>query len=270
MFDDATTGMIETRRREQVMQQQYTELSFKNRLIRALPPEEVRLLRPMLTRVRLTQGQIIYESGERIDQLYFIEEGLISMAPPHPNAKDQIEVDSVGREGVVGVAAVLNPEAASFNRTIVRIPGIAYRIVARSARDSLSRMPGLRRLLIEELEIAGARLSQNTACRSKHSLTERLARWLVMARDLANTESLVVTQDLLATMLAVRRPGVTVALARLEQNGLVKHRRGNVLVCDRDALAAVACDCDVRLRNYSMSIIAGRTTSFTAAVVQHC
>ena len=232
----------------------YMEPVFRNRIIRSLPPEELRLLRPLMTRMRLMRGQTLFGSGEHIDQLYFIEEGLISLAPPCQDVTERVEVDYAGRQSAIGVIAILNDGATSFHRTMVQIPGVAYRVMARSARDYLPRLPTFKRLLIEDLEISHARLSQNTACRATHSLAQRLARWLVMARDLADGGTLQVTQEMLATMLAVRRPGVSVALARLEEQGLVKHRRGNVIVSDRDQLAAVACNCDMRLEQYTASL----------------
>ena len=238
---------------------------FRNRIIRSLPPEELRLLRPLMTRTRLVRAQVIYGIGERIDQLHFVEEGIISMAPPAREAKDQVEVDYVGRQSALGVTAILNIHAVSFHRTIVQMPGIAYQISARSAHDYLPRLPAFRRLLMEELETSCARLSQNTACRAMHTLTQRLARWLVMARDLADSNTLNVTQEMLAAMLAVRRPGVTVALGRLEQQGFVKHRRGNVIICDRADMAAVACDCDALLLDYTTSLRLGRPVPPQAA-----
>ncbi len=223
---------------------------YLNRILKALPSEEIRIMRPLMTRVRLVRDQAIYEGGERIEFLYFIEDGLVSTAAPFSDPHEQVPVDVLGRRDVVGLAAILSRRATSFLRTTVQMPGIAYRVAASGLRSNFTRLPVLEQCLFEAIEISHARIAQNFACRTTHTLSKRLARWLLMARDLCNSDSLEVTQDFLAKMLAVRRPAVAVALGQFEAADSIQSRRGRILICNHSALRSVSCDCDMHLLRY--------------------
>jgi CRP-like cAMP-binding protein len=223
---------------------------FLNRILKALPTEEIRIMRPLMTRVRLVRDQAIYEGGERIELLYFIEDGLVTTTAPFNDPHEQVQVDVLGRRDVVGLATLLNGKASSFHRTTVQMPGVAYRIAASALRNNLARLPTLERCLFEAIDISHARIAQNFACRTTHSLSKRLARWLLMTRDLCKSDSLEVTQEFLAKMLAVRRPAVTVALGQFEAADTIQSRRGRIFIRDHDALRHASCDCDLHLLRY--------------------
>jgi CRP-like cAMP-binding protein len=213
---------------------------FRNHLLSVLPQEEIRLLRPLLTRVQLVRGQTIYESGATIDHVYFVENGLLSMSAPTDLDHSKVVVDVFGRQWAAGLNVLLTPDTFSFHQTIVQLPGVARRISAS---------------VLRAIDVSLVRVSQNAVCQAEHSLQERLARWLVTLHDLESNEALDVTQDMLADTLAVKRPRLAIALSSLEDAGLVRHSRGRVLVRDRADLAAASCDCHRRLNAYGAAVL---------------
>jgi len=220
---------------------------FRNRLLQVLPAEELRRLRPHLARVRLTQGDILHRAGGRVEQAYFVEQGYVSLVAEAAGAEERVEVGLIGRESVVGSSVLLAADPASSLQAVVQVPGTAYCIRADILHASLEQAPTLRRAMRQALEMLLAQVAQVAACNSRHTLPERLARWLLMAHDRTDGDELPLTQDLLAAMLAVRRPGVTIAMGALQAAGLVRHSRGRIAVCDRPGLETAACGCYAQL-----------------------
>ncbi len=225
-----------------------------NKLLSALPPAEMSRLHPMLTRVRWVNGQGLYEAGERIAQVFFVEEGFASIVAQADGSGDGVEVGLIGREGMVGYPVLLDPEAASYNRAMVQMQGSALRMSASALCDNLDALPVLHRLLFQALEVSMAQVAQTAACNSQHRLLHRLARWLLLAHDRMDGDELALTQEILSIMLGVRRSGITIALGLLQAAAVVDRRRGRVIICDRPGLEAAACGCY------------GRVQAFTAAV----
>jgi CRP-like cAMP-binding protein len=219
------------------------EPASRNAILGNIPREELLRIWPVLTRVRLVPGQVLQETDEHIDEIYFVEEGLVSMATRLGDSGDMSEVDSVGRHGAVGLAALLNPNPVSFYHSVVQMPGIARRIPVPALRDALPQATVLRQSLFRALEVGFLRLSLNVACISHHSLSGRLARTLLMLHDVGRDETLDVTQEFLARMLGVRRPSVTITIGALESSGVIRIRRGHIAICDRPGLIRAACDC---------------------------
>ena len=172
------------------------------------------------------------------------------------NADTQTEVGLIGWESLVGLPALLGSEAVSFNRAIVQMPGSARRMTVRTLCDSVGVMPVLRRLLFQALNVAIAQAAQTAACNSRHELPQRLARWLLTAHDRVDGDELFLTQASLATMLAVQRSGVTVALKTLQEVGAVAQRRGCILIRDRLVLEAAACGCYNRVQAFEARVAA--------------
>ena len=220
---------------------------FRNRLLQRLPAEELRRLRPHLARVRLAHGDVLQRAGSQVGQAYFVEEGYVSLMAEAASAEGRVEVGLIGRESVVGSSVLLAADPASSLQAVVQVPGTAYGIRADALHASLAHAPVLRRAMRQALETLVAQLAQVAACNSRHTLPERLARWLLMAHDRVDGDELPLTQDLLAAMLAVRRPGVTIAVSALGAAGLLRHSRGRIVVCDRPGLEAAACGCYARL-----------------------
>ena len=220
---------------------------FRNRLLQRLPAEELRRLRPYLARIRLAHGDVLQRAGSRVVQAFFVEEGYVSLVAEAASAKERVEVGLIGRESVVGSSVLLAAEPASFLQAVVQVPGTAYGIRADALHASLEHAPVLRRAMRQASEMLVAQLAQVAACNSRHTLPERLARLLLMAHDRMDGDELPLTQDALAAMLAVRRPGVTIAVGALGATGLLRHSRGRIVICDRPGLEAAACGCYARL-----------------------
>ncbi len=185
--------------------------TFRNEVLAALPLVELEPLRLLLTRVRWTNGQALYEPGERIEHVYFVEEGLASVVAEADDANSRVEAGMAGRESMAGLSALLDPETTSFNRVFVQMAGVAYRMTAPALLESVVTMPTLRRLLFRALDASMAQVAQTAVCNSRHSLPERLARWLLFAHDRVDGDELPLTQAFLSIMLGVRRSGVTIA-----------------------------------------------------------
>lgn len=230
-----------------------TRPMFRNRLLQRLPADELRRLRPHLARVRLASGDILHRAGAPVGRAYFVEQGYVSMMAEAGGA-GWVEIGLVGRESVVGSSVLLAADPASSLQAVVQMPGTAYCIRADILHASLEHAPTLRRVMRHALEILVAQLAQIAACNSRHTLSERLARWLLMAHDRVDGDELPLTQDLLAVMLAVRRPGVTVAISALQAAGLLRHSRGRIAICDRPGLERAACACYVQLCNFLAKI----------------
>lgn len=225
-----------------------TRPMFRNRLLQLLPAEELRRLRPHLARVRLATGDILHRSGDPVEQAYFVEQGYVSMVAEA--GAGPVEVGLVGRESMVGSPVLLAADPVSSLQAVVQMPGAAFCIRADILHASLEHAPALRRALRQALETLVAQLAQIAACNSRHTLPERLARWLLMAHDRVEGDELPLTQELLAVMLAVRRPGVTIAISTLQAAGLLRHSRGRIVICDRPGLEASACACYAHLRHF--------------------
>lgn len=226
------------------------KLNFANEILRALPPDEVRRLRPHLTRIRLVNGAVLYRAGDRIDDLYFVEQGFVSMVAVADGVENRVEVGLIGREGLVGAVALIAPGATSYVQAMVQMPGAAYRIPTAALVANLEQAPMLRRLMLQAFEASMAQLAQTAACNSRHTVPQRLARWLLMAHDRVEGDELPLTQEFLAIMLAVRRPGVTIAIGESQAAGLIRHSRGRIIICNRPGLEAAACVCYDRVRKF--------------------
>ncbi len=223
---------------------------FRNRILQTLPVGELRRLRPNLTRVRLTSGDVLHRARTRIEYAFFVEQGFVSLVAEADAAESRVEVGLIGRESVVGSSVLLAADAVSYLQAVVQMPGTAYCIPAATLHASLEQAPVLRLLMQQALEASIVQFAQTAACNSRHTLPERLARWLLMAHDRMDGNELAITHELLAVMLAVRRPGITIAIGMLQTAGLLRHSRGRIEICDRLGLEAAACACYDRMRKF--------------------
>ena len=217
------------------------ETSIANRLIAALPADEIALVRSSLERVELAQRDVLYESDEAIRHVYFPETAVISLMNNFSNG-GTIEVGTVGREGMAGLPAFLSGPTSTA-RAVVQLPGTAYRLDARSLRDVAGPGRPLHTLLMRYTHAFLAQVAQTAACNSAHLVDERCARWLLTTSDRVDGDDFPLTHEFLAFMLGVRRSGVTVAMRTLKDSGLVKYTRGRVTIVDRDRLQGASCEC---------------------------
>jgi CRP-like cAMP-binding protein len=213
----------------------------QNHFLATLPPADFEQLRPYLRIVELKRHVIIHEANKPVDAVYFVESGVISRVA-RTQADGAVEVAVVGRFGLVGLAVILGTMVA-LHRTVVQIPGVALRISASDLQAIMAKNPAIRDHLLRYVQLLMSQKAQVALCNAKHDIDKRLARWLLLAHDRVSGNQLPVTHDLLATMLGVRRAGVSEALAALEAKGVISKTRGALKIVSREALKAHACEC---------------------------
>jgi len=212
-----------------------------NRLLAALPKDEYQRLLPKLEPFSLVFGELIYESGDLIRNVYFPTSGIISLLATVED-RGTLEVGIVGREGMVGLPAFMGVKA-SGNRAVVQGAGEALRMKATVFRAESENGGSFPQLLRRYTHSRLTQIAQGSACNRFHPIDARLARWLLMTRDRMGTDEFQLTQEFLSNMLGVRREGVNKAAGALQQQNLISYSRGNLLILDRVGLTAIACDC---------------------------
>jgi CRP-like cAMP-binding protein len=218
------------------------EAAYRNGILAALPISDIESLRPHLNYLTLVSGQVLHKSNRLITDVFFVDEGIVSLAV---NTYDngRTEVGLTGREGLVGASAVFNPEPYSTYRSFTQVPGGAYRMSTSAFRSAIDRSATLRDRCLRYVETPMAQSSQVAACNARHNLPERLARWSLMVRERIDSDKMPMTQEILSVMRGVRRSGVSVAASTLQAGGLIRVQRGHVMILDQDGLAEASCDC---------------------------
>ena len=176
-----------------------------------------------------------------LDHIYFPDSGVISMVAVYADGS-AIEMATVGREGCTGVQAFFGAKSSSA-RLFVQIPGTAAKMSRAAFTRAMASMPSFRSLMQAYVEAFIEQLMVSVACSGAHSLKQRLARWLLMMRDRSDDDTLPITQDILAVMLGVQRPTITVSARELERDGLIKRGRRQVTIVDRQGLIEASCEC---------------------------
>jgi CRP-like cAMP-binding protein len=212
-----------------------------NRLLAALSPQERLLIAEHSTLIPLSRRDVLYEAGQPIRHVYFIEDGIVSIISLM-NDRSGVETATVGREGMVGMAAFHGVPAVP-ERAMVQVAGVAHRVDVAAFRDLLPKLPSLDSLLHRFAVVMFSLAAQNSACNRKHSIEARCARWLLMVADRLDSSTMELTHDFVSQMLGVRRASVTEALGALEKRGFIQMGRGRITVVDRSGLEAVACTC---------------------------
>lgn len=212
-----------------------------NSLLAALPRKLYQSLLPGLAPVTLEFGQVLYDPGEVIQKVYFPGNCVVSLLTL---VKDQLalEVGLVGREGMVGVPVALGIDISPV-RALVQGAGDALSMDAARFRRELRNSEPLRRVLYRYTNALMSQITQTAACNRFHTVTARLARWLLMTRDRVRSNEFRLTQDFLSHMLGVRRVGVTEAASSLQRQKLIEYTRGNIRILDQPGLEAACCGC---------------------------
>jgi CRP-like cAMP-binding protein len=213
----------------------------QNRLLLALPRRDLERMRPFLEQVACRRGDILVDADAPLEEVYFPDSGVISIVAVYPDG-DIIEMATVGREGATGFQAVLGAKVSSA-RLLVQLAGSAARISRGHFTRALQEIPAFRALMLAHLHAFLEQVLVSCACNGAHTVSQRLARWLLMMRDRHDEDTLPITQDLLAEMLGVHRPTVTNAIRVLQQDGLIELGRSRVTLLDRDALMKASCEC---------------------------
>lgn len=218
-----------------------SEKKIENRLLAALPPEEYQRLLPHLEPVSLPLRKIIHTPGEPIDYVYFPHRALISLVTVLENGST-VENSLVGREGMVGIQAFLG-NGVMPHQAIVQSPNGGVRMAVSAFRAEFNRNGPLHDLLLSYLRFLFIETAQGNACNSNHSVEERLARWLLTVSDRRQSNELPLTQEFIAQMLGIRRAGVTVAAGIFQQAGMIRYRRGHIVILNRESLQETTCEC---------------------------
>jgi CRP-like cAMP-binding protein len=212
-----------------------------NRLLLSLPPRNLKQLEPNLEFIRCQRQQILLDVDASLDHVFFPNSGVISIVAVYADG-NIIEMATIGREGCAGVQAFFGARRSSA-RLLVQIPGSAAKMSRATFDRAMKSMPSFRGLMLAYTQAFLEQVLVSVACNGRHSLKQRLARWLLMMRDRSDTDVMPITQDLLAELLGVQRPSLTHAVAELEEVGLILRSRGQITILDRQGLIKASCEC---------------------------
>jgi len=213
---------------------------INNRLLRALPLREYRAITAQLQPVTLAQGEVLYDAGEKIGDVFFPEEATVSYLSGTAEG-ETLEVCVIGNEGVVGIASLL-AETTAF-RAVVQLPGRAYTIKRDLLRKEFRRCEALHRLLLSYTNALLIQIAQTAVCNKFHSVEERFCRWLLMAHDRSIVDHIPLTQEALARVLGSRRASVSVTASAFQKKGAIRYSRGVIRILDRTRLESASCEC---------------------------
>lgn len=213
----------------------------QNRLLAALPAQELERLQQHLELVPMQSGDMLYEPGEQLRNAYFPTTAIISLHYVTESGASA-ETAGVGNEGVVGVSLFMGG-GTTPSSAVVQTAGHAYRLEGRLLKQEFNRASYMQHLLLRYTQALMTQMSQNAACNRHHSVEQRLCRWLLFTLDRSSSNELTMTQEFVASMLGVRREGITVAAGNLQRAGFINYRRGHISILKRAGLEAATCEC---------------------------
>jgi CRP-like cAMP-binding protein len=213
----------------------------QNHLLAALPPADFERLAPDLELVPMPLGEILYQPGRPIRHAYFPTTAIVSLHHVMSSGASA-EAAGVGNEGVVGISLVMGGDNSSSS-TVVRTAGHAYRLAGPLLRREFSRAGAMQRLLLRYTQTLMAQMIQTAACNRHHTMDQQLCRCLLSALDRAPSGEVIMTHELAASLLGVRREGITAVAGKLQRAGLITYFRGHIAVLKRSALESRACEC---------------------------
>jgi CRP-like cAMP-binding protein len=213
----------------------------QNHLLAALPLAERARLFPHLQLVPMPLGKVLYESGDVLRHVYFPTDAIVSLLYVLADG-ESAEISVVGNEGLIGVALFMGGETTP-SRAIVQSSGHAYRLPGQRLKAEFHRNGQMQLLLLRYTQALLTQMAQTAVCNRHHSVDQQLCRWLLLSLDRLPSNRLVMTQELIANMLGVRREGVTEAAGKLQKLGVITYRRGQITVLDRPQLEELCCEC---------------------------
>ncbi len=213
----------------------------QNRLLAAFPAAEFERLAPHLELVPMPLGEAIYESGGRLQHVYFPATSIVSLLYVMEDGASA-EIAVVGYEGILGISLFMGGETTP-SRAVVQSAGYGYRLRAQLLKQEFNRGGAVMHLLLRYTQALITQMAQTAACNRHHSVEQQLCRWLLLSLDRLPTDELAMTQELIANMLGVRREGVTEAARTLQNAGLIRYSRGRITVLDRPRLEQAVCEC---------------------------
>ena len=213
----------------------------ENRLLARLPAADFERLAAHLELVRLPLGEMLYEPGEQLQYAYFPTTAIVSL---HYVLESGATAESagVGHEGVVGIALFMGGETTASS-AVVQTGGHAYRLARPLLKQEFNRAGVMQHLLLRYTQALMTQMAQTAVCNRHHSVEQQLCRWLLLTLDRAPSGELIMTQELVASMLGVRREGITEAAGNLQRAGVIRYRRGHIAVLERSALETRVCEC---------------------------
>ncbi len=212
----------------------------KNQLLAALPESEWQRWQPLLEPVEMPLGQVLYESGSTLSHVYFPTTSIVSLLYVMESGASA-EIAVVGNEGVVDISLFMGGESTP-SRAVVQSAGKGWRLASQAIKEEFKRAPVLH-LLLRYTQALITQMAQTAVCNRHHSVDQQLCRWLLLSLDRLQGNELVMTQELIANMLGVRREGVTEAALKLQQTGIIRYARGRITVLDRPGLEQRTCEC---------------------------
>ncbi|HJT51122.1 MAG TPA: Crp/Fnr family transcriptional regulator [Nitrosospira sp.] len=213
----------------------------QNHLLAALPATEFERLKPHLELIHLPLGDVLCESGGRLSYVYFPTTSIISLHYILENGASS-EIAGVGNEGLLGISLFMGGESTPSWAT-VQTAGESYRLKAALLVQAFNQGGPVQRLLLRYTQALITQISQTAVCNRHHTIEQQLCRWLLLTLDRLNSQELVMTQELIASMLGVRREGITEAAGKLQHAEIIRYRRGHITVLNRAGLQEHVCEC---------------------------
>jgi CRP-like cAMP-binding protein len=213
----------------------------QNQLLAALPKEDLERWRPHLEAIELPLGRVLYEPGDILSHVYFPTTAIVSLLYVMENGASA-EIAVAGKEALVGISLFMGGESTP-SRAVVQSRGHGFRMKARILKREFARSGPVLHLLLRYTQALITQMSQTAVCNRHHSLDQQLCRWLLLSLDRLPGRELVMTQELIANMLGVRREGVTEAALKLQKAGLIDYSRGHIKVLDRAGVEEMTCEC---------------------------
>lgn len=218
-----------------------TTTMHQNHILNALSPEVLARLAPYLELIPLTLGAVVYEAGAAMTHVFFPTDSIVSLLYVMENGASA-EISVVGNEGLVGVSLFLGGESTP-SRAVVQSAGSAFRLLRSRLKDEFGRHGELLTVILRYTQCLITQMAQTAVCNRHHSVDQQLCRWLLLSLDRLPSDTVTMTQELIANMLGVRREGVTDAAGKLRKAKIIKYARGKITVLDRPALEARCCEC---------------------------
>ena len=212
-----------------------------NLLFQVIPNSEWEILLPHIEEFDLPLGKVLYEPGVKISHVYFPSSAIVSLLYALENGSSA-EIAVVGNEGVVGISIFMGGESTS-SRGVVKSAGKGYRIKSKVLLEEFNQSIPLMHLLLRYTQALITQMSQTAVCNRHHTLDQQFCRWLLLSLDRLQSNELLMTQELIANMLGVRREGVTEAALKVQKANLIKYSRGHITILDRTGLEKRTCEC---------------------------
>jgi CRP-like cAMP-binding protein len=227
----------------------------QNHLLASLPETIMHRLLPMLEICPMPLGKVLYESGEPIDYVWFPLDAIVSLLYVTEDG-NTAEIALIGNDGIVGTAPFLGGNS-SHTRAVVQSAGSSYCLPALAVMAEFDRHSELMVQILRYIQVLMTQIAQTAVCNRHHTLDQQLCRWLLLSLDRLPSDELIMTQELIANMLGVRREGVTAAAGKLQKLGVIKYSRGHIRVLDREKLQDMSCECYRVVKSETQRVLSG-------------